>query len=466
MPRSRRTPPLHLLALVTVLVCVSAALYPLLRTPANLPDVLLIVLDTTRADRLSLHGYPRPTTPILRELGERSVVFRRAFATSPWTIPSHASLFTGKMPGELGVGWHNLRLPEGIPTLAEVFRSAGYRTVAFFQNPILEEPSFARGFSTWQKTGVGKAASELAPFLRSLSAEEPVFLFLNLFAPHLAYNPAPEHRSLFVREWSPRVRRLAHARWHTLLERYWSGNLSREDIGILGDLYDGELHWADTELGQVFALWNETGRRRPLVVAVTADHGESLGEKGLFDHQLSVSNTLLHVPLVLYAPGRLAPATVSRPVSLRDLPRTLLELAGNRHARSFPGRSLVERAVHDGGGVVVSEYELPAVVLDELRTEVPSFDVEPFRRGLVAVQNERFKLVVPTAGKMELYDLQKDPEESRDLYPPPPGSEAARALRILLAAVEAESGTETHRTPVLSPEDLERLQTLGYLPGP
>jgi arylsulfatase A-like enzyme len=345
------------------------------------PNILLLILDTVRAADLSLYGYARRTTPELERLAEQGTVFDRAFAASSWTLPSHASIFTGHAKPDLEVDTrHRFRQPW--PTLAEVLHARGYATAGFVANTeyVSWESGLNRGFehfedfpvtrgTAWNATAFGglvypRLRQAVAPVLKRVparwrprltdphqhpSAERivasflawldrgqpaPFFVFLNFMEAHDFKAPDP-FRSRFKRALSPRP-----APWMA-----WSdaprARLTPADLRPKQDAYDGAIAYLDSEIGNLF---RELERRRLLnntLVIVAADHGEEFAEHGLVSHGHSLYRLSLHVPLVFWFPGRVPLGRrVTTPVSLQNLGATVLDLVHHGRSAPLPGRSL------------------------------------------------------------------------------------------------------------------------------
>lgn len=273
------------------------------REPA--PSVLLVTLDTTRADHLGAYGGPRGVTPRLDELAERAVVFTRAYAVAPMTLPAHASILTGRLPTRTGLRWNgDQKLAAAVPTLAERFRDGGYSTAAFVSAAVLDRAfGLDRGFSAYDAEVSGAASRWKAErpatetvrralaWLAAQPADRPVFLWVHLFEPHDPYRPPEPFAGRFPK-----------------------------------DPYSAEIAAADDALGPLFA----TARFAPgsrAIVSVVGDHGESLGEHGEATHGILLYDSTLHVPWLLVAPG-LAARKVELATSQVDLAPTLLGLAG------------------------------------------------------------------------------------------------------------------------------------------
>ena len=329
-------------------------------------DVLVVVLDTVRADKLSAYGAERPTSQQLMAISEAGVQFEDVTTSGTWTWPSHAALFTGKPPWETGAHWSSSSstvdestgywkmapLRADIPTIAERFSSAGYRTVSLASNSLLDPKlGLTRGFeeAMWLKRDPTVVAS--AQDAIRTDDGRPLFLFVNLMAAHAPYSVVPEV------PWSarhvPQMTDPDRAAWLktygadrdppalalslrpgpeelTGEEAFAKGamNLSEADLRLVADLYDGELIRLDKALMTLVDTWNKAGRGGG-IVAVTSDHGEYLGEHGLIGHGIRTLTEVTHVPMVIAAPGRLAAGQkVDTPVQLMDLAPTLLDLSG------------------------------------------------------------------------------------------------------------------------------------------
>lgn len=409
--------------------------------PPDAPDILFLLLDTVRAQSTSLYGYAVSTTPQLEAFARRGVTFDRAIATAPWTLPSIASLFTGRYPHDLRVGFFD-PLDDRYPTLAEALAESGYETAGFIGNLLYaaREMGLGRGFaryedyevapgqillsssltraivtSTWLRNTLGwhelvnrKPAAELnrdfLDWLDGRSGERPYFAFINYFDAHEPYLPEPPYDTLFGPE--PIERDL----WHF-------GDLQRGSEGRRPDAwleqpedpwkdlraYEGAVAQLDAEIGRLIETLTERGALDNTIVVITADHGEQLGEHGLFYHWNSLYMSLIHVPLILYHPDLVPPARrVAGAVSLVDLPATILELAAATPRSSIPGRSLLALATGTEGAVERARVTPP---LSELERG-PTFSM---------VDDGYHYIVVPSARREELYDISSDPGEFENL---------------------------------------------------
>ena len=301
------------------------------------PNIVVLLWDTTRADRLSAFGYPRRTTPWLKSLAARGVRFEQCRTPAPWTLPSHASLFTGLLPRHHGASHIESPLAPAHRTLAERLDDAGYDTVLVYENINLAPASgLAQGFDrvldvlNERGSGAGPSFEVLAQELAERRQDparsaRPLFLFVNLMEPHLSYDPPPA----LAQPWLPEQ---ATKEAVVLARNLGIRKLDVSTFDILGALYDAEVADLDAHCARVEDLLEREGilgEGVDTLFVVTADHGENLGEHGLIDHKLSVADPLLHVPLVMHWPGHLEGGrSVAEQVRLQDLFPTLLEAAG------------------------------------------------------------------------------------------------------------------------------------------
>jgi arylsulfatase A-like enzyme len=337
------------------------------KATAGVPNVLVIVVDTLRADHLSTYGYARPTSPHLTQLAGQGTLFETAIAPSSWTLPVHASLLTGLYPNQHHVendgsllGWH-------YPTLGEEFMARGYRTAAFSANTLLfcRRRGFGRGFihfeDDFQSFGSSFAQTFYGDLLKHLlfalewkhdlfgrrnaeqinrhalrwidSGHRPFFVFLNYLDVHDPYRPPEPYLHRYTSMKEPGSRASEHWDWFEHLT-------PQQRQGAL-DAYDGAINYVDDHIQQLMQQLQQRGLDRNTLVVITSDHGESFGEHGLMTHGNALYRELIHVPLILWGPGRIpAGKRIDTPVSLTSLPATLLEGAGGTRDPDFPGTSL------------------------------------------------------------------------------------------------------------------------------
>jgi len=402
---------------------------PVARPAAVDRDLLLVTLDTTRADRLGCYGYARARTKRLDRLAAEGVRFAQATSPAPITLPAHASIFTGLNPPTHGVRNNgNFYLSERFETLATAFKSRGYTTAAFVSSFILDRRyGLARGFDHYDdamgRTGPRILALEaerrgdhttlaLTHWLETRPSAERVFLWLHLYDPHEPYRPPPPFREVFA-----------------------------------DDAYDGEIAFADAAVAATLDALARAGRLERTVVAVIADHGESLGDHGEETHSMLLYESAIRVPFLLWGPG-LVPSgrVVEESVRAIDLAPTLLDLMGGPPLPRSDGRSL--RPLIEGRASEPSPGAYAETLLPQLY-----MNWAPLR----SLRDSRFKLI--DAPDPELYDLLRDPAEQTNLFTARP--ELARALRAALAEVQGGEGAMSVGT--LDRETIEKLAALGYL---
>jgi arylsulfatase A-like enzyme len=443
------------------------------------PNVVLIVVDTLRADHLGAYGYDKPTSPHLDALARAGARFTNARAPSSWTLPSVTSMMTGLYPASHGAEINTATMSEQLATMAEAFRDAGYLTTAFSANPAFVTPlqGFGRGFDefTVLHGPVSKSARQSGntgpsdPWLRSMvelsdadvvtnralgwiaghdAAPAPYFLYLHYFDPHAGYFPPEKYAVRFGVAADDPLR--GDAQWPLLLA--FRAPENPNDMATLGKLYDAEIAFTDDQLGLLIDGIRARGGR-PTYFLVVSDHGEELGDHGGLQHGRTLFDELIRVPLIVVGPGIAPGLVVDGPVSLVGLWATLSQLTGiHGPAKSeAPGwRDLLE-------GKKVPN----ANVYADLGPRFPR-DFVVHRRAVVMGQ---WKLAMKIDRSASLYDLQNDPTEQQDVRSLQPNWE--ETLRALVRAHESMSSAARAKQPPatieLTPERRDRLKALGYL---
>jgi len=437
------------------------------------PNLVVIVWDTCRTDRLSAYGCAVPTTPRLDEFARDAVKFQRAYAPAPWTPPSHASLFTGLLPSHHGLTQRESaeggRVQVGLPLLAETLAAGGYETVGFTCNASISRATgLDRGFRAMHPLYLGepvkgsgaKALRAVGEWLAERrgdreARERPLFLFVNLMDAHIPRSPTAESVAAVRGEG---IADADLARAAAISERdafVHSLGLRRQDEATLAagrTLYDAACRDLDAATGGILDLLREEGLLEGALVAITADHGEALGEHGELGHRMSVYDPLLHIPLLVRWPGRLdGGRSEAAQVRLQDLYPTLLEAAGVAMppANGRDAVSLLRQPI--AGRPSVSAFQRALVTPDQLRALLPG---EPesvvglldltYLAAQDASASPPLKYIrvvgggegaAPAPEREELYDLAADPGETRNLLAPggPPGARAAADRLVPLA---------------------------------
>ena len=484
------------------------------------PNVVVVVMDTARAADALPSACDERLLPNITRLAKEGTEYTQAVAGSPWTLPSHASLFTGTYPSKHGAHAGHKRLDDDLPTLAEAFQQDGYETVAVTNNTwISEEFGFARGFETvyktWQyvqtDTDLGEIArtKQGAAMIRALAdrltegnpavnvanavygrflrkrnddgaertnewiqerfadrnTERPFFCFVNYLEPHLDYHPP----KAFAEEFLPdgisydEAMDVPQDAW-----RYIAGevHLTDRELNILRALYRAEIAYLDRRIGELRAHLEAAGEFEDTIFVVTSDHGENIGDHNMMDHQYSLYDTLLHVPLVIRGPGFETGRTDDL-VQLTDLAPTLLDAAGidaptlrgECQGRSF--HSDVEAPRRERA---IAEYMAPQPSMEALRERVGTLgeDIERFDRSLRAIRTADEKLIRGSDGTREFYELGDDPGEATDRAAERPERVTALETELdewLGSFEHADASGEVSMTD----ETEARLEDLGYL---
>ena len=427
-------------------------------TPTR-PNVLLVVVDTLRADSLGCYGRSRPTSPAIDALAADAVRFEYAYATAPWTMPSVASILTGHHPSSHGLKKTFRPLSGDSVTLAEIFTEQGYRTAGvisqigvgglfgFKQGFEFFSSKHARSHAYVSTEGVTEEAVALLEKFAPASRDAPFFLFVHYFDPHYGYQQHPEYG------FSPEsVGRLRGGEGIVRLMRL-RDRMTRAEIAFLLDLYDGEVRHTDQGIGRLLEALSRLGLRDETLVVVTADHGEEFMEHGWLGHTTLLYDTLLRVPLIMRPPGFDGNSrVVGSAVSLVSLAPTILDVVGvDPAAYDFQGRSFAAHLTADD-------------VRDEriIFAEVDYEQTPSLRSRKRAVIAHPFKLIEDgLSGEVELFDVVSDRGERHDLEAE--RADVARRLREMLAALGDSAEDPSEPAVELPQEARDMLRGLGYV---
>jgi len=466
-----RSAALLLLALAPALACDQPPVDPR-------PNLLLILVDNLRADHLGLYGYGRDTSPQIDRLGASGVVFENASATSSWTKPSVASLFTSRDPSEHNAVSFARHLDPELPTLAESLRDAGYRTIGVTANfvHVNERWGFDRGFESWNSFSVevddeaevmwryehqpGAFVSLRAPnaaevnkeVLERLDASDasPVFLYVHYMEPHSPYTPSPQHLKEMVGTEQPEAGAFAT---NDLLVQIARGEVAVDDAQRqwLIDLYDAEIRAVDAGIGELLA---ELRRREMLantVIAVVSDHGEEFGEHGGWFHALTLHHESLAVPVVFHdARSSGGGQRLREAVDLVDVPTTLLALAGVAKPAGMRGRALLTDRPLAPRDLVAELHEDPKI----------EEHIRP-RRHRFALTRWPWKAIVDRDRTRRVYRADRDAAEAA------PMADAGGSPDALSGAIDALAARlvepETRDAEPLDSDAVDGLRALGYV---
>lgn len=414
---------------------------------ADSPNVVLVVLDTVRLDSLSVYGNSDAQTPNIERFAKQAAVFDNALAPSSWTLPTHASMFTGKFPHELSADWFS-PLDDQYPTLAEVMRDHGYATGGFVANTgycgrptgldrgfihyddctrsISEVLCHSRPISLFVNSDLGSSwlgvydrmgrkggkqvTDECLNWLDH-QRDHPFFAFLNYCDAHDPYLPdrlVGKDRPLTHRE-------------KVLMKNWWLmdvNEIEEEDIRLARACYDSKVHELDQELGALMDGLADRGLLDNTIFIVTSDHGEQFGEHGLYYHGNSLYRSLVHVPLVVSWPRRILDGRcVHEPVTLRDLSVTILELTGIDNKEHLGGNSLADLCIRDGDWETHGTSQLLSTVNPNHKMdESPLHRFSPLEKGTIHSLLEDGKYLIRNGdGEREMYDFVTDVAEELNL---------------------------------------------------
>ncbi len=437
-------------------------------------NVVLIVLDTVRADHLSCYGYGRPTTPALDAFAAGADRYVTARSTAPWTLPSHASLFTGK-PAYLH-GADALKLPGGAIadaaplrpeelTLAEALAAAGYDTGAFVANKGYVNPRMGldQGFALFvNERHPAPRMSELAlEWLGARQAGRPWLVFLNYMDAHRPYNTAPLSPERAAQLPAPPAPGAPDA--VASLEALYLHVFQREEppppemVQRVVDNYDLALANLDAGLGQLFDGLRARGLFDDALIVVTADHGEYFGEHDLVEHSKDVYEEALRVPLIVKRPGQRAGRVIEAPISLADVAGLTLDEAC---PKARPSRDAFAGARGAPGHFAQARYAR--------QRDLDATWNGRFLRERDALYVENFKLIRSSDGQHELYDLAADPRESHNLIGARAKEAATMMGRLQRELAKGAAGRKgAAELPELSPAEIEALEkelaATGYI---
>jgi arylsulfatase A-like enzyme len=423
-------------------------------------NVILISIDTLRADHLGVYGYAPPTSPNIDRMAAAGTVFRNFVASSSWTLPSHASMLTGLDPQRHGAVQFLLfgPLPAELDMLAELLWDRGYETGGFVGGGYVGNYwNFGQGFDRYKENMVSQWADsdtlqwsvDQAKTWMEERHGRPFFLFLHTYQVHMPYTPPPPFDTAFDPEYrGPNARGLTMTDLRTLQR---TSDVDARFLRHMEALYDGEIRAMDATLGDLIEFLRTSGLARNTCVIFTSDHGEEFREHGgLFHRQAKLYEELVHVPLIVWCPARFAAGrSIDGLASHTDIAPTILELTGAPVPDGLDGRSLLaalEGKEQRGREVAISEVDGSIVQ----------------KTGTVkAIRTDRYKLVESSIdGSEKLFDLRADPDERRDLRSEEPA--VARQVQALAGARDGKPPVAAAQVATPDAGVRERLRALGY----
>ena len=397
-------------------------------------NVILISIDTLSADHLGIYGYQKPTTPNIDKFSQNAIIFEKAFAQSSWTLPSHASMLTGKYPQKLGVEVISDRLPQG-STITEILKNNNYQTAAFTGGAFVDEQhGFSQGFDTFETIQTWQDAeilTEKATNWLTGNQKSKFFLFLHYFHVHDPYSPKTDSARTIDPSYTGSLKSFDISQIVKLNKGEIT--LPQSDLNHLKTLYDAELLELDGELGKIFKLLSETKLIDNSIIVITSDHGEEFGEHGVWGmHSYSLYDELIHVPLIVKIPNINQPKRISSLAEVVDIPKTIISLLNLKSPQKLDGINLMD--IVDGKTSKTSVYsetfshkqqmldnieklpafnnlnDIPQQMFDELSRQKQ----QKIKKQMV--RNDNFKLIKNYDDTIELYNLKDDALEKNSLF--------------------------------------------------
>ena len=423
--------------------------------------MVLITLDTVRVDYLGCYGYPSTVSPNLDSLAQTSVVFERAYSTAPFTAPAHASILTSQHPSTHGIVFNGHRKPKRLKTenrtIAKHLHEAGYATGAFVSTDCLDKQyGFDQGFEEFKsieishsddKGGWGKMVSDFAKRWLLRNCQRPFFLWVHYFDPHLSYI-CPDN--IYTELEIPRS--------VILLQEVNKIRKSKEPPPPnIKEAYRAEIYEMDKYIGELLEALESLNLRSSTVIAVVADHGEYLGEHGLYGHH-RLYEEVIRVPMIITIPGMEKIIKRKDVVSTIDLTPTLLKLLGADSLESAQGRDLLEPSASEKNIPAFSEWRDFRILNQRNKPRPHDF--------LISLQNQQYKLILSIVSKSgnKVFNLINDPGEMKNLANDDPDlfEQLEQAISLHITN-DLPSGLMDTEDVQISSESIEMLKSLGYI---
>ncbi len=431
-------------------------------------NVLLISIDSLRADHLGTYGYDKDTSPVIDELARGGVKFAHAVSPTSWTLPAHVTLLTGRLQASHGTLRPEDRIADSETLLTEIFERDDYATVGFYSGPFMDRSfGFDRGFDryvscmskkTTEQTGVLRLNSShedttnpcLAEKFEAWLAEHddtPFFALVHMWDVHYDYLPPEPYRKMFATNYTGKLT------GRRIVREGFPLRASAADLAHLRSLYDGEVRYTDATVGRLLAMLDEHGLRGNTLVVLTADHGEEFLEHGGKGHRATLYDEVIRVPLILNGPGVPVGRVVDTPVSLADVAPTVLQVTSLPSLENIDGRTLVPliQSESSESRPVFGALYLPSK--QKKGTYVPR---------ITMARQDNLKLLYNYETKIwEQYDLSRDPAEAKRLPP----NEALRQslIQFIAKAERALEGDADGKGSDVPAQVSERLRALGYI---
>jgi len=460
------------------------------------PNIILIIMDTVRADALSCFQHDKNTTPNIDKIAGEGILFLKALSPAPWTPPSHASIFTGLYPSQHKVGQGLGHLDEEFLTLAEYLTELGYQTLGLSENPFVSKSSgLAQGFEDFYEM-YSTSRKAVAPRLinkarkiffnyrdtceyardtvkyfkrwihKKIKARnsKPFFAFLNFMPAHLPNYPRPQF--LFCRPSKEELIRIEPV--NRVPERFYlpQYKLNERELNIMHSLYEGEIAYLDAKLGELFDFLKKKNIIDKTILIITSDHGENFGDHDLIEHHFCLYNSLLHIPLIIRYPAKIKPGSINNEwVSTIFLFHTIIDLinaSGDKKLLRIEKRSL--QRVNEDKHIYAEYGNYLRMLKNVISDEAPDdFNYTPFDRNMKCIYGLEYKFIWSSDDRRELYNMNKDWQEKQNLV-----SEKEVKFNILNHQLKnwqkaLWKPTLVKKAKKMDKETEEALKALGYI---
>ena len=474
----------------------SAAPTPWVDDGQQRPNIVLCVIDTLRRDATALGEAEESAetaphwpimegglTPSLNALAEESAVFTHAYSAAPWTVPAHASLFTGLLPIVHNCVARSARLGPVGPTIAEITSKVGYETAAFYSNPWLSERAtgLLRGFEVQQESPIGDLATltngegdqgggqtlrNVDAWLGARQSQRPFLMFVNILEAHLPYAPPAAIREMSMPPLPPTE--VTSIQW---AHEFNAGlhPAAEVDWGQVAGLYAGDVRYADALFGTLLDVLRKHGVFDDTIIIVTSDHGENLGDHGRVEHQFDLHESLIAVPLIARVPGgELPKGRYTSPVMTTDIFATVAELAKTQVSLKGRGNPPLMRSLKNEPRkkqrAVFADYMRPHLQLLEFAKGLnPELDMTQLDRAYRTVRVGPMRLTAGSDGSFVLHDMSADPRQLTDVAGQ--HQDIVDGLKGMLARAQPKGPPPQAAPHQMDAQTREQLKSLGYVPG-
>ncbi len=461
--------------------------------PEGKPNIVMIVMDTVRADHVSCYGYHRVTTPFIDRLAQQGLKFENAYSTSPWTLPSHASFFTGLFPSEHQAISGNTYLEDEYQTLAESLSQQGYITLAYPCNPWISRFSnLDQGFdiiiegwheqsfpllgtqlqrlgvmifdvsSLWLDSGGGKATRTAIRWLKKLSRKkQPFFLFINYMEAHVPYpfNPETFH---FLPDKENAFDMLHEIHFDWIAYDTGHQHLTKKQGGMILAWYDGCIYYIDNRIKELVQTLIQQELYSNTILVILSDHGEGLGEHDMWSHEYGIYYNLLRVPLIItYPPLIPSGLEISTPFSLKELPSMILEMqSGKKPEILYSPR----KPVHlESAPLIFAERFRPVTTIQVFNKQYPDFDTEKIDGDKKSLIKFPYHFIWDSKGRDGLYRADLDPEEETNVINTETEIYQELEFQVNLFRIEHPAPVLKEERKAFDPETERKLRALGYI---